>query len=48
MSGVRVGEYVGLGGKNENLRVERKTLETSRPQPVFARKRTLLCALVDD
>jgi hypothetical protein len=34
--------------KTEALRAERKTVETSRPQPVFVRQTTLLCTLVDD
>ena len=34
--------------KIEELRVERKTLETSSPRPVFVRQRTMLRTLVDD
>ncbi len=38
-------EYVAT---SEALRVERKTVETSKPQPVFVRQRTLIRTLVDD
>jgi hypothetical protein len=34
--------------KPEALRVERKTVETSKPQPVFVRQRPLIRTLVDD
>lgn len=34
--------------KSEALRLERKTLETSKSQPVFLRQRTLLRTPVDD
>jgi hypothetical protein len=34
--------------RREALNLERKTLNTSRPQPVFVRQRTTLATLVDD
>ena len=34
--------------RREELQNKRKTIETSRPQPVFARQRTMLATLVDD
>ena len=34
--------------KSDDLKVERKTLETSSPRPVFLRQRTMLRTLVDD
>lgn len=34
--------------RRDTVNLERKTLETSKPQPVFVRQRTMLATLVDD